>query len=384
MKTVLTAIAAAIGIMTANAAFAADEFVPETLSVEKEIKPGPNAFILDQNWRGASRVNVFSTDDLTNKGLMSLGLTGNFLVSKDAKTAWTISVFPKRIVHGPLEAVLQEHDVKTLTIRREIAISEKMAQSLAYSSLLKLSADEKYALVQNATPASSVSVVDLAAGKEIGEVPTPGCWGVYALPEGLGFSTLCGDGTLATFRVNANGSYAAPVKSEKFFDADTDAVFMHAERAGKELLFISFTGNLFRIDNSGAQPKVKEKYNFAAAIPGGWRPGGYQISAYNAANNVLFVGMHPEGHEGSHKEPASEVWALDLKTKTVQYRSAVEKLSSIFVSADKAPVLIGLSETADVTRYEIDPTARYAAKPTHKLEKIGEYTQLGYATGEAK
>ena len=41
----------------------------------------------------------------------------------------------------------------------------------------------------------------------------------------------------------------------------------------------------------------------------GWRPGGYNLLAVNRANKRLYVGMHPNGAEGTHKTPAAEIWS---------------------------------------------------------------------------
>lgn len=62
------------GILAMSMAHAESSLVPETLTVEKTIKPGANVFILDQNWKGPSRVNVLSADDLSHKGILSVGL----------------------------------------------------------------------------------------------------------------------------------------------------------------------------------------------------------------------------------------------------------------------------------------------------------------------
>jgi methylamine dehydrogenase heavy chain len=46
-----------------------------------------------------------------------------------------------------------------------------------------------------------------------------------------------------------------------------------------------------------------------------WRPGGYQPLAVHTGTSRLYVAMHSNGAEGSHKNPAEEIWAFDLKTK---------------------------------------------------------------------
>lgn len=119
---------AMLGVLSVGIAQASETFVPEVLTVEKAIKPGANVFVLDQSWKGASRINVLSADDLEHKGILSVGITGQMVYSKDRKTAYAMSAYATRITYGPTEAVLQEFDVDTLTLKREVIIPEKMAQ----------------------------------------------------------------------------------------------------------------------------------------------------------------------------------------------------------------------------------------------------------------
>ncbi|QSA18405.1 amine dehydrogenase, partial [Vibrio furnissii] len=61
-KTVLGAlfISGLIFLPTTNAA---TQFKPEHVSVEKEIKPGPNVFVIDQSWAGSSTITVLGADN---------------------------------------------------------------------------------------------------------------------------------------------------------------------------------------------------------------------------------------------------------------------------------------------------------------------------------
>ena len=67
----------------------------------------------------------------------------------------------KRITYGEAEMVLQAFDVATLRLVREVALPPKFAMLYPYGSMLAESADGKYVYVQNATPATSVTVVDV-------------------------------------------------------------------------------------------------------------------------------------------------------------------------------------------------------------------------------
>ena len=92
------------------------EFVPETFSVKEAIEPGPNIFVGKQEWGGASSIEVYSADDLTNKGNMTAGAIIQLLVAPDGKTAYAQSTFMKRYTYGPIEQVLNVYDVNTLSI----------------------------------------------------------------------------------------------------------------------------------------------------------------------------------------------------------------------------------------------------------------------------
>lgn len=374
-------VAALACLAAAGLVQAADAFQPETLTVEARIKPGANLFVLDQRWNGASRLNVMSVDDLSSKGLMSIGLLSQFTLSKDRRTAWAVSSYPRRIMYGAQESVLQEFDVATLSLKREVIIPEKAVLSTPQTSFLRLTADERYALLQNATPASSVSVVDLKTGTLLVEVPTPGCWGIFPATSGLRFSSLCGDGTLASYQIAADGKLSAPVKSEKFFDADRDPVYVHAERIGQDWLFLSFNGNLLRMTDAQPKARLVSKFSITEGVAGQWAPGGAEVMAYNPSHQVLFVAMHPDAKEGSHKDRAKEVWAVDLKKQKLLSRSVVEGVNSLTVTEGVAPVLFGMNDEGDLQRYEVDPEAKFAAKLSHKATKVGE-NLLG-ATGGA-
>ena len=47
----------------------------------------------------------------------------------------------------------------------------------------------------------------------------------------------------------------------------------------------------------------------------GWTPGGYNLLATHDKNKRLYVLMHPDGSEGTHKNPAAEIWVYDMATK---------------------------------------------------------------------
>lgn len=352
----------------------AAELKPQHLTVKPAIDPGSNVFTIDQEWGGASSINVFSAKDLTYKGNMSSGTMAQMLLTDDGKTTYTASVYMKRIAYGEAEMVLQAFDVTTLSPVREIVLPPKFAMLTPYRHMLAHSADGKYLYVQNATPATSVTVADIGEGKVKGEIPTPGCFGIYPSLQGHRFSVVCGDGTFASYALKADGSGADRTPSEKIFDVDKDPIFLTAERVGTDLIYVSYHGNVYRVSDGGPAAKLAERLSLTAGTSGNWAPGGYQMLAYNKANGVLFVGMHPAARDGSHKTPAREIWAYDLSRRKLLHRSPVPGVRALTVSDDPVPVLFGLKDKA-IMRFAVDPSAKFALRKTHERLNVGDYNQ---------
>lgn len=323
-------------------AFAAD-FQPETFRVEPHIAPGPNLFVNEANWEGASQIHVYGQDDLTYKGQVSLGLTSQFIPSADGKKLYAFSDYMERYTYGEIESVLQVFDIETLSVDREIIIPNKAVKAIGMNQLIAASEDEKYIYIQNATPATSVTVVELSSGKIHGEIPAPGCYGIMPATEGSRFSTLCGGGEVKTFALN--GEDYAVTSSEPIFDPDQDPLFLHSQRRKNgQLIMTSFNGNLYLLDDSGEQVTLSQKIAVSEGIEGDWVPGGYGVTAYNAANDVVFMIMHSGAYEGSHKDPSEEIWAYSLAEGKLLGRYPAPGLVAIDVSQGDNPVIFGVNE----------------------------------------
>lgn len=360
----------------AGAAVAADPIPPETLTVEAAIAPGENVFSLDQSWSGASRINVLGADDLAMKGNITPGLQAQMALSPDGKTLYTVSNYPKRIVFGPTESAVQEWDVATLSLKREILLPPKVVMVEPQPSMLSLVDDGKYLLVMNATPATSVAVVDLAKGAPVAEIPTPGCWGAIPQASGPAFLTLCGDGSMKVFGFAPDGSSQPAKVTTGVFDPDKDALFTNPARDGDDLLFMSFGGNLVRVTLKDGTATKGEAFPITEGTEG-WAPGGSEVIAYHPGTGVAFVLMHPDAQEGSHKDAAQEIWAVDVAGKKLLYRSVAEEESSITVSKSSPPVLfLASDENSTITRYEVDPEAKSAAKLAGEAEDMGDFVGL--------
>src|SRR5690606_1047984 len=106
----------------------------------------------------------------------------------------------------------------------------KHAQALPYKGTIAVTPDGRFILVQNATPASSIAVIDRRAEQHVAEIPTPGCWAILVAQSVANrFTTVCGDGSLITVTLDDAGQPAGQQRSERFFDPDADPVFVQTE-----------------------------------------------------------------------------------------------------------------------------------------------------------
>jgi methylamine dehydrogenase heavy chain len=228
-----------------------------------------------------------------------------------ADTVWS------RGVRGTRTDFITIYDTQTLNPIGEIVLpGTKRALITAMEGLFTFTDDQRMALVFNFTPASSVAIVDLLKRQVLGEVDIPGCSLVY--PSGTrGFSTLCSSGTLLTVRLDANGAVAGRSETKAFNPLDTDPLFTASTLVGGVRYFPSLHGRVQPLDMRGDEVKVLPDWQLvtAADAAGQWRPSGWQIVAGDE-QKLLYVLMQPDAHEGTHKDPATEVWVFNVATKT--------------------------------------------------------------------
>jgi methylamine dehydrogenase heavy chain len=108
----------------------------------------------------------------------------------------------------------------------------------------------------------------------------------------------------------------------------------------------------------------------AADLKKAWRPGGYQLVAIHEASKRLFVGMHDKGEEGSHKNPAKEIWAFDLASRKRVERIPGHGAGVLSVSRGEAPRLYALEvENNRIVQLDVSgPKARLL----RTMKTIGE------------
>lgn len=291
------------------------------------------------------RLYVIDGNALKLEGMVSTGFAGLPVLAPDRSELYVATTYYPRLLRGERTDVVDIYDPATLAWKGEIVIPPKHAQALAYRGVIRPSSDGRLLFVQNATPASSVTVVDVKARKFLAEVPTPGCWIILpAASVAPRFSTLCGDGTMLTVTLDDEGKPKTQKRSEKFFDPDADALFVQAENIGDRYHLVSFKGMVHVANVGGEQATFEAPWSLVSGSDarGGWRPGGYQPLALHEGSGRIFVAMHAKGGEGSHKNPAKEIWAYDLATQKRVARAPGHNAIAIAVSRNAEPRLYAI------------------------------------------
>ncbi len=351
----------------------------ETLTVARLPEASPHRLYVSDisiNHIVDGRLHVIDGDGLNYLGMISTGYAGNATLSLDRKELYVATTYYSRLSRGERTEVVDIHDTQTLEHRGEIAIPARHAQALPYKGLIRPSADGRWLYVQNATPASSVTVVDLKARKFAAEIATPGCWIVIpSQSAGNRFATLCGDGTMQSIVLDDNGGLKSRTRSARFFHPDEDPVFVQSDNIGDRHYFVSYKGQVYAADLSGDKPMVDAPWPLATAAEArkGWRPGGYQLVAVHRKSGRLFVAMHSGGAEGTHKNPAQEIWVFDIEKKKRLARLPGHNAIALAVSQTDQPKLFAIDGVKmGLAVFDAGVKPRFLKR----MEQIGEAATL--------
>ena len=348
-------------------AYAASALPEEEASTRSSPEPGLLLLGMASSLTNPSKVHIVSTNKMNYSGQLPAGFSAQMLPLPSEGEIAVASTYYSRMYRGERTDVLEIWDKATLTFKKELVIPSIRALYAASRSSMAETLDHKFILIQNATPASSITVVDVANWKVAGEIPDPGCFGIYLFPDKpRAFGSLCGDGKMALYTIDDQGFGKFAGTSEKLFDPETDPVYMFVETHGNQFIMLSFNGNVRIVDVTGGQPKLTASFSIVDGFPDNWRPGGYQPFAYNPKNDVLFVLMHKNGKEGSHKLVAEEIWAINVATHKVLSRSPCEAIDSLVNIPGDKPIVVGSEPGNDyLNQYEADPLANFKLQRTY-------------------
>lgn len=308
------------------------------------------------------------SDDVTGrfKGFMNASFIGVFIQARTRPEIYLAETFRSRGSRGERTDVLTIYDKRTLGPVGEVVLPPKRSSNMPTDYNLQLVDDEKLALIYNFTPAQSVSVVDVVAREFLAEIPIPGCALTYPM-GGRAFSSVCGDGSLLTVVLGDDGQQASSSRTEPFFDVDDDPMMEKAAMHGGIAYFPTFHGNIYPVDLNGTVPVVGEPWSMIGGEEGGWRPGGLQLAATDSSGQLYFL-MHPEGREGSHKDPGVEVWVFDgvAESRVSRIELSLPAIS-IAVTRDESPLLIATNINMEIDVYD--------ATSGNHLRTLGDFGQ---------
>ena len=327
-----------------------------TNSVATLKTPYPKSYALVQDFGFGSLIDsayaVVDTKDRTFKGMLS---GGNF-----ATAGWSVKrgeiyigeTYYSRGTRGTRSDLLSIYDMENLSLVKEVELPNKRAAIVSHKNAMTVTASGRFMLIFNLNPGTSVSVVDLNSREFVGEISTPGCSLMYPTRK-HNFFMLCGDGSLLNINLNKRGQETSRKRSEPFIDIDNDPLSEKASQVDGDWHFISFKGDVQPVatKRSGATPKPMWSLATEAERNANWRPAGWHWTGTHGKH--LWVGMTPDGEEGSHKNPNTEVWLFDTKTQKRLKRIELQTMGlSIDVSLEKEPRLLVINALGSLDIYD--------------------------------
>jgi methylamine dehydrogenase heavy chain len=274
----------------------------------------PNSWVYVHDFNFAALVdgkvailNV-AEDSRPYKGHVDAGQFASFLAAKSRSELYAAQTFMSRRTYGERIDAITIFDRKSLSPIGEIVLPPRRMQVVTHTNAFQMTPDESWGFVVNFTPASSVTVVDMEARQVLQEIPNPAC--TFVFPTGRrGFSSFCSDGALVTYQLDDEAKVANSTRSKAFIDIDADPLYMKNAVIDGVTYFPSFQGRIKPIDFRGEAPKLLESWELAPATLAAerWAPGGWQVIA-GGDDGRLYVLMHRDASEGSHKYGGTEVW----------------------------------------------------------------------------
>ena len=255
---------------------------------------------------------------------------------------------------GERTDVVSIYDSASLALEGEVIIPPKRYSGMPSFFTSALVDDDRLLVVYNFTPSQSLTVVDLEKREFVAEHGIAGC--ALAIPTGAaGVTSICSDGAFLTTSFSEGGAKVASVRTDAVISTE-DPMFEKAGLIDGVGYFPTFAGDFLPVDLSGEAAAPGERW---AAVTeqertAGWRPGGMQLVAADRLGR-LYLLMHPEGREGSHKDGGNEVWVFDPQAKQRIARIPLTSWGiSIGLSNAEKPLLVVTTGDLQLEAYDTD------------------------------
>ncbi len=327
------------------------EPIPANITLDTPYPPG---FVVVYDFGFGSLIDsAFSLVDTESgqfKGMMSGGNFATMDVSFDRQQFYIGETYYSRGTRGERSDLVTVYDMKNLDRVAEIELPPKRAAIVVNKGVTGITASGKFMLVFNLTPATSVTVIDLDELQVVNEVETPGCSLVYPTDR-HDFFMLCGDGGLLNISLDSSGQVRSQSRREPFIDIDADPLSEKSSKIGDTWYFISFKGDVQPITGKG---EVMPRWPLLSPQERaeGWRPGGWHWTAGHP-DGLLWVGMTPDGYDGSHKDPAKEIWLYDVAKQNRTAKISLREMAiSIDVTVEEEPRLLVVNAAGSLDIYD--------------------------------
>lgn len=297
-----------------------------------------------------------AADTKEYKGFVDASMMANFVESKDKPLLYVAESFYSRGTTGERTDVISIYDKATLKKTREVILPNKnRAQIVASKYMLKLVNNDKYLLILAFTPAASVIIMDTDSGELMNEISIAGCNLIYPAGD-HGFASLCGNGGMKTIAFDDSGKETKRTDIPPFFSVDDDPLFDKPVYIGDTAYFFSYHSKVQPVDLTTPDARLLPVWSLVSEedAKDNWRPGGWQF-ATSDDSKLLYVVMHKNGYNGSHKFGGEEIWVYDTTTQKRTKRIELKKNAfSIELTRGDNPLLVVTNTEMGLDVYNTD------------------------------
>lgn len=368
------------GLLLVMAAQVGAELQPEPVpNVEKLQVPYPGSYAMVHDFAFGSLIDssfgLVDTSTRRFKGMLSAGQFATIDFSVKRQKFYVGETVHTRGARGERQDIVAIYDFENLDLVGEVDLPPKRMNVVVNHAATAITPDDKFMLVFNMNPATSVTVIDLDKEAVAGEIQMPGCMLIYPHAKD-GFFTLCGNGGLVAVTLDANGQETERWSSEPFNDIDNDPLSEKAQRIGDVWYFVTYAGEVQPIDVSGPKPKILPRWWLAsdAERADNWRPAGWHGRGGHDSG-LLWIAMTPDGYNGSHKDPATEVWLYSVESNKRLARIPLKVPAlSITVDAADEPKLLVVNIEGSLDVYDAQ-----SGDYVHSIHALGETPYMVHA-----
>ena len=268
----------------------------------------------------------------------------------------TESIYSRRMRGERTDLVTIYDKVNLAPIGEVVLPGARRGMIVTHKNTLQFLDNEKLLLVYNFTPSTSVSVVDIEKRAFLAEAGIGGCVMIYPSQQ-RSFGSLCNDNTMLVTHLDEKGMISKQERTPAFFNADTDPIFAKPAVIDGVYYFPSFKGMVHPVDMNAADPGMLDAWSLLQEQDRqeNWRPGGWQVATAHEAGRRLFVLMHPDGENGTHKGGGSEVWVFDVDAQKRLERIVLKEWGvSIEVTQGEQPYLAVTNGNMELDVYSAD------------------------------